>query len=210
MSHYFEAVPGTPSDRKVVSYRCAGMNFEFITDTSVFSRGDVDKGTDLLINTVIDDIKKKGASKGEALLDLGCGWGVVGVVMQSVFMSFDVTMTDINTRAVELSKENAELNRVRPKKIVSGNALDAIGEDERFDTVMTNPPVRAGKDVVFSFYEGAFAHMKEGGAIYVVLQRKQGAPSTEKKLRELFGNCETLSISGGYRVMRSIKEKEIT
>ena len=83
--------------------------------------------------------------------------------------------------------------------------LAAVPEDKLFDTVVTNPPVRAGKKTVFAFYEQAYEHMKEGGAIYVVLQRKQGADSTKKKLTELYGNCETAEIKGGYHVMKSVK-----
>ena len=83
--------------------------------------------------------------------------------------------------------------------------LDKISDSVQFDVVATNPPVRAGKATVFRFYDEAFARMKDGAAIYVVLQRKQGAPSTERKLNELFGNCETLAIKGGYRVMKAVK-----
>ena len=208
MSHYYDETPVTPSDRKIIEYRMNGTNFSFVTDSNVFSRSEVDHGTDLLIASTIQDIKARGAHKGEKLLDLGCGYGVVGVVMKSVFMAFDVTQTDINSRAVALAKENADRNNVRMEKILCGNAAETLGEEDVFDTVMTNPPVRAGKDVVFAFYDGAYEHLREGGALYVVLQRKQGAPSTMKKLQELFGNCETVAISGGYRVMKSVKSME--
>ena len=92
------------------------------------------------------------------------------------------------------------------EKCVESDVLSALGEGEMFDVVITNPPVRAGKKTVFAFYDQAFEHMNPGSTIYVVLQRKQGAPSSFKKLEELFGNCETLEISGGYHVMKSVKE----
>ena len=205
MAHYFDAQPTTESDKKTVDYRVNGMNFSFITDSNTFSRSGVDKGTDLMITTVIDDIKARGAHKGERLLDLGCGWGVVGIVMKSIFTLFDVTCVDVNSRAVSLARENAGLNPKTPDRILVSDILASLPEDDLYDTVMTNPPVRAGKATVFAFYEQAKAHMKDGGAIYVVLQRKQGADSTKKKLQELFGNCEVLSIDGGYRVMKSVK-----
>jgi len=206
MAQYFDANPEAESSRRIIEYRAEGINFRFNTDTAVFSKSAVDKGTDLLIDTVVKDIRKRGAGRDERLLDLGCGWGVVGIVMKAVFTLFDVTMVDVNSRAVALAKENAGINPKKPDKIVQSDVLSSLGDDELFDIVMTNPPVRAGKKVVFSFYEQAFAHMNEGGSIYVVLQRKQGAESTFKKLSELFGNCETLSIEGGYRVMKSVKE----
>lgn len=206
MAHYFDSEPQTASSPRNISYRINGINFDFTTDTDVFSRNEIDHGTDLLLKCTIDDIKQRGARKGERLLDLGCGYGVVGIVMKSVFMAFDVTQADVNSRAVELSKKNASSNRVTMKKTVVSDVLSALGEDDIFDIVVTNPPVRAGKKVVFAFYEQAYEHMADGAAIYVVLQRKQGAPSSEKKLQELFGNCETIGISGGYRVMKAVKE----
>ena len=119
-------------------------------------------------------------------------------------MAFDVTGVDINSRAVALARENAINNGVNCR-FMSSDILFAVRE-ERFDIIATNPPVRAGKQTVFGFYEQAYDQLNPGGYLYVVLQRKQGAPSTMDKLNELFGNCETLSIDGGYRVMRSRKE----
>lgn len=203
MTQYFDPNPLTPSERKLITYRMNGINFEFFTDTSVFSRKDVDFGTNLLIETLVKDIKARGP-KMERFADLGCGVGIVGIVIKSCFMAFDVTGVDINSRAVALARENSKQNGVNCK-FVSSDILFGV-RDERFDIIATNPPVRAGKKTVFGFYEQSYEALNPGGYLYVVLQRKQGAPSTMAKLEELFGNCETLSIDGGYRVMRSRKE----
>ena len=203
MTQYFDPNPTTPSDRKVIPYRMNGINFEFSTDTSVFSRKEVDFGTNLLIDTLVKDIKARGP-KMERFVDLGCGVGIVGIVIKSCFMAFDVTGVDINSRAVALARENAINNGVNCR-FMSSDILFGV-RDEHFDIIATNPPVRAGKKTVFGFYEQAYDVLNPGGYLYVVLQRKQGAPSTMAKLEELFGNCETLSIDGGYRVMRSRKE----
>lgn len=205
MSHYFDSTPEVESNKRQVEYRVNGINFAFTTDTAVFSKNAVDKGTDLLINTVIDDIKTRGAHKGERLLDLGCGWGIVGIVLKSVFMSFDVSQVDVNSRAISLAKENAKNNGVKMEYVSQSDVLSEVPADKMFDIVVTNPPVRAGKQTVFQFYEQAYAHMENGASIYVVLQRKQGAPSSHKKLEELFGNCEDIAISGGYHIMKSVK-----
>lgn len=206
MSHYFDNVPETESSRRRVEYRVDGRNFIFATDTAVFCRDSVDRGTDLLINTVIDDIRSRGARRNERLLDLGCGWGAVGIVLNSVFTLFEITAVDINSRAVSLATENAKNNNVKLHKICVSNILDSLSEEEKFDIVVTNPPVRAGKKTVFEFYQQAYEHMADGAAIYVVLQRKQGAPSSRKRLEELFGNCEDIAISGGYHIMKSVRE----
>ena len=138
------------------------------------------------------------------VLDYGCGEGWAGIALNKSGCK-DVTCVDVNTRAVALAKENAKLNLRAPDTIMVSDILEAVPADKMFDTVITNPPVRAGKKIVFAFYEQSYAHMKEGGAIYVVLQRKQGADSSKKKLTELFGNCETIDIKGGYHVMKSVK-----
>ena len=197
MTQYFDPNPTTPSDRKMIPYRMNGINFEFFTDTSVFSRKEVDFGTNLLIDTLVKDIKARGP-KMERFVDLGCGVGI------SCFMAFDVTGVDINSRAVALARENCVQNGVNCR-FMSSDILFGV-RDEHFDIIATNPPVRAGKKTVFGFYEQSFEVLNPGGYLYVVLQRKQGAPSTMDKLNELFGNCETLAIDGGYRVMRARKE----
>jgi len=206
MAHYYDGNPDTPEDRKLISYRINGIDFEFVSDTSVFSRHQTDFGTDLMLNAVIEDIKQnKDKITDRTFLDLGCGIGTVGIVIKKCFMKMDVYGVDVNTRAVGLAKENAGFNGVKVDFMVS-DVLDALPEDKIFDYIATNPPVRAGKKTVFSFYEQAYQHLAPGGVFYCVLQRKQGAPSTAAKLMELFGNCETLEIDGGYRVMKSVRD----
>lgn len=210
MSHYYDENPTAKSDKKVITYRSNGTNFEFITDTNVFSRNEIDYGSDFLLNCMIEDLKQDGRlTSGKSFLDLGCGYGPVGIVMKSVFKGLVVTQTDVNERAVKLAKENASNNRIPIHSLKHGSVMEHFDDDEMFDIVATNPPVRAGKAIVFAFYEQAYKHMNEGAMIYVVLQRKQGAPSTEKKLNELFGNCETLGVSSGYRVMKSVKRNNV-
>ena len=204
MPHYYDSDPNTESNRKNIAYRMNGINFDFVSDTNVFSRSEIDFGSNLMIEEMVKDIKAA-EKKPQTFLDLGCGYGVVGIVMNSVFMGMTVTGVDVNARAVGLANENAKSNGVRASFIQS-DGLAQIPEDQLYDAIATNPPVRAGKKTVFRFYEESFAHLNKGGAIYVVLQRKQGAPSTEAKLKELFGNCEVLGIDGGYRVMKSVKE----
>ena len=203
MPQYFEPVPTTASDKKTFKYTGLNRNLTFTTDTSVFSRNGVDFGTDLLIEESVKDIKERGV-KPMHMLDLGCGVGIVGVTFKSYFARCEVYGTDVNTRAVALARENAENNNVECH-FIEGDVTKGLPEDVLYDTILTNPPVRAGKKTVFRFYEESYGKLEQGGSLYVVLQRKQGAPSTKAKLQELFGNCTNVATDGGYHIMRADK-----
>jgi 16S rRNA (guanine1207-N2)-methyltransferase len=117
------------------------------------------------------------------------------------------TLSDVNERSLKLAKKNAEHNGVKAAAFVLSDAFSKLPGP--FDIVVTNPPVRAGKATVHAFFEGAFERLVTGGRLYVVLQRKQGAPSATEKLEAIFGNCEAIEKDGGYRVLRCIK-KDVT
>ena len=202
MAHYYEENPQGESDRHEIQVRLHGMDFFFTTDSEVFSKKFLDFGSRTLLETAIDDLSEANRKKGK-LLDLGCGYGPIGIIMNRVFPAMEVTMVDINQRAIALARENATRNNV---KFVEIRQSDACSEVEgEYDVVLTNPPVRAGKQTVFAFYDGAYEHMAPGARIYVVLQKKQGAPSSEKYLAEKFGNCEVIAKESGYWIMRSEK-----
>ena len=203
MPQYFEPLPTTASDKKTFKYTGLNRNLTFTTDTSVFSRNGVDFGTDLLIEESVKDIKERGV-KPMHMLDLGCGVGIVGVTFKSYFARCEVYGTDVNTRAVQLAQDNARDNNVDCSFLVS-DVTAGLPEGVLFDTILTNPPVRAGKKTVFRFYEESYGKLEQGGSLYVVLQRKQGAPSTKAKLLDLFGNCTNVATDGGYHIMRADK-----
>ena len=153
MAHYFDEIPTSPSSPKSIEARFHGIDFVFESDSDVFSKKQVDFGTKLLLDTAILDLHTRCIKKGR-LLDLGCGYGVIGITMKRVFPAMDVVMADINQRALLLSKENAKTNHSPFITIVSTDGWEKIEGD--FTVVMTNPPVRAGKKTVFAFYDGAF------------------------------------------------------
>ncbi|NLW89785.1 MAG: class I SAM-dependent methyltransferase [Clostridiaceae bacterium] len=202
MTHYFSAKPETPSEKSRIETRIRGIDFRFMTDTQVFSKRHVDFGTRLMLESAITELLARGIGRGR-LLDLGCGYGVVGIAMKRVFPAMEVVMTDINERAVALSRENMKLNRCEFVSVIVSDGFSSIEGD--FDVILTNPPVRAGKKTVFSFFDDSYSHLKEGGRLYTVLQKKQGAPSAYKKLQELFGSCEVIYKDSGYHIMRAIR-----
>lgn len=200
MEQYFTKNPTTQKEIYKFDWNLGKDRFYFYTSNSVFSKNGVDFGSMLLVETVI---KENANFKGN-ILDLGCGYGPIGVMLAKLIENANVTMSDVNERALELAKMNAEENKVKTRvKTLSSSAFDNINEN--FDMIVTNPPIRAGKDVVFSFYEGAYEHLNKGGHLYVVIQKKQGSPSTKEKLESLFGNCETAEKKSGYFIFRAEK-----
>lgn len=200
MEQYFTQNPTTEKEIYKFDWNLGKDRFYFYTSNSVFSKKGVDFGSMLLVETVV----RENENFSGTILDLGCGYGPIGIMLARLVEKARVTMSDVNQRALELAKMNAEENKVAERvKTLSSSAFENINEN--FDMIVTNPPIRAGKDVVFSFYEGAYEHLNKGGHLYVVIQKKQGAPSTKEKLESLFGNCETAEKKSGYFIFRAEK-----
>ena len=201
MSHYFSEVQDVKSVKKIINYEIKNEKFEFLTDNGVFSKTKVDFGTDVMLRTFLNENKKL---ENIRILDIGCGYGVVSVVLKRFFEKTKILSTDVNERALELTKENIQKNnRTDDFEVRKSFVFDNISEN--FDVILSNPPIRAGKQVIFEIYEKSFFHLKKNGEFYCVIQTKHGAKSTKKKLEELFGNCTTLVIEAGYRIFRCVK-----
>ena len=201
MEQYFTQNPTTENEIYKFDWNVGKEVFNFYTSNSVFSKKGMDFGSMLLVETIINENKDFAGS----ILDLGCGYGPLGVIAAKLLKESLVTMCDVNERALELSKMNAKENKVDDRiKIIASSAFENIKDN--YDVIMTNPPIRAGKELIFSFYEGAYKHLNKGGKLYVVIQKKQGAPSTKAKLESLFGNCEIADKKSGYFTFRSIRE----
>lgn len=204
MEHYFSKNSSTKDEIKLIEYYIVDRTFKFYTNNGVFSKSKIDFGSMVLIQTVIDDVKNFKDSDIE-ILDVGCGYGPIGISLATYLESSKVTMVDVNDRALELCKKNTEANNVSDRTTVfMSDTFDNV--EKNYDVVVTNPPIRAGKDVVHSIYEGAYEHLNKDGIIYVVIQKKQGAKSSQEKLENLFGNCEVIKKKDGYQILRSIKE----
>jgi 16S rRNA (guanine1207-N2)-methyltransferase len=200
MEQYFTQNPATEKEIYKFDWNIGSEVFNFYTSNSVFSKKGMDFGSMLLIETIL----KENEGFGGSILDLGCGYGPLGIIAAKLLKKSFVTMCDVNERALELSRMNAKENKVDDRtKIIASSAFENIKDN--YDIIMTNPPIRAGKDVVFSFYEGAYEHLNRGGKLYVVIQKKQGASSTKAKLESLFGSCETADKKSGYFIFRLIK-----
>ncbi|WP_210123241.1 MULTISPECIES: class I SAM-dependent methyltransferase [unclassified Staphylococcus] len=201
MSHYYDENPEVESAELPFTYSYKNYDLKLVTDSGVFSKGKIDFGSDLLINTFL---KENPPCPTKKIIDVGCGYGPIGLMIAKVSPHHEITMVDVNQRALSLSIKNKTQNHLENVEIKESDGLSQV-EDNAFDFVLTNPPIRAGKKVVHSILTDAYHKLKANGALYVVIQKKQGMPSAKKKMEETFGNVEVLEKHKGYYILRSVK-----
>ncbi|MGD6933614.1 MAG: class I SAM-dependent methyltransferase [Candidatus Bathyarchaeia archaeon] len=191
--HYFSSTPKSDANYGLIRASLCGRNFEFITASSVFSKRRIDTGTQLLIESMV--LPKTGS-----VLDIGCGYGAVGISAAKFNPELQVFMTDVNTRAVSLTKKNIERNRVFNAQVRYGCLYEPV-LGLRFNCVLSNPPVSAGMDTVKAIITGAPKVMAEGAVFEMVIRSKIGAKLLPALFEETFGNCAVLSRGSGFRVL---------
>jgi len=194
MDHYFSEKQKSEHEILKITENIRGIEFSFLTDRGVFSRKKVDKGSKLLAKSIE-------AKKEDTLLDIGCGYGVVGIVL-SKFVK-NVYMIDINRRAVTLTKKNVVLNGCTNVSVLKKDFFKL--EIRGFDIIATNPPFRMGKEYVFRIIEKVPEFLKDEGRFYMVVRTKQGSKNYEEKIAEIFGESETVDRESGYRVLKGVK-----
>ena len=197
--HYYSNKPQSESKPRQWKFTLLGNTFTFETDTGVFSKSEVDFGSRVLI-----DAFEMPEVEG-VLLDVGCGYGPIGLSIAKNNPDREVFMMDINSRAVSLSQKNAQLNGVQNVRIFESDGLDAVNTNSKVAAVLTNPPIRAGKETVFKFYDRAYELLVENGELWIVIQKKQGAPSTISHLEEMFSEVEVVEKKKGYWIIRAKK-----
>jgi len=200
VEHYFTRSPTTSVMAGLIRCRLKGHDFEFLTISGVFSPRGIDNGTRLLIESM-------SLPKGGSVLDLGCGYGPVGIVAARLWPMLEVWMTDLNERAIELTKENAKRNGVENVIVVQGHIYEPV-DGKAFDAIVSNPPISAGlRKVVGPLISGAVDHLVEKGSLQVVVQSNKGGRALSSLMEKAFGNVEVLSRRSGYRVLKAEKAK---
>lgn len=192
---YYAENPDAAHDIHELRVELLGEKMTFLTDAGVFSKKMVDFGSQLLL-------KFLEVNQGETVLDVGCGYGPLGLSLVKAY-GVQATMVDINNRALDLARQNAERNKVEAT-IFQSNIYEQV--EGTFEHVISNPPIRAGKQVVHEIIEKSKDFLETSGDLTIVIQKKQGAPSAKSKMEDVFGNCEILKKDKGYYILRSVKE----
>ena len=190
---YFTSAPTSAHEERHVQFQAGSRCLRFETDAGTFSKGHLDPGSRLLIDTVPNMTGR--------CADIGCGWGAIGVSLARANPACRVVMADVNRRALELAKANLARNGVSARCVESDGMASLSGL--RFDAVVTNPPIRAGKQVIYRMFADAAACLNPGGALYLVIRKQQGAESCIRYLKGLYAQVDKIDKSGGFWVLRA-------
>lgn len=197
MSHYFINDKSVKSYKRVLDYTINNISFKFNSDNGVFSKNEIDEGSDTLLHSYLANGKKG------RVLDVGSGVGFLGVVISKI-NNCEVDMLEINSRAVELCKENISLNKVDKCNVYESNIYEKA--DGIYDVVISNPPIRAGKKVVFEILEKSYNYINNDGELWIVIRKSHGADSAKDKIISVYGNCEIVKRNKGFYVLKAQKK----
>ncbi len=192
--YYYTASPTSGHEDRHFNHVFAGKVLRFCTDAGVFSKQHIDPGSELLCKSLPRDLHGR-------VLDMGCGWGAMTVMTLAAHPQVQMTMADINERALELAKANVAQNGMQAEALLSDGFAAIEGQ---FDAVITNPPIRAGKAVIYAMFEQAREHLVPGGALYLVIRKQQGAPSALKHLQTIYARADVIERDGGYWIIRCV------
>jgi 16S rRNA (guanine1207-N2)-methyltransferase len=194
--HYYTKNPETASQPSSFRTTLRGFELNFKTDNGVFSKNDIDFGSRLLIETFEEPLIDG------SFLDVGTGYGPIGITLSKSFPQRKVYMVDINERAARLAEENAKVNGAKVNVRQSDLYENAEGP---YAAILTNPPIRAGKKVVHEIFSKAYDYLMDKGELWVVIQKKQGAPSAVKALETRFEEVEIVVKKKGYFIIKAKK-----
>jgi len=199
--HYYSKNPQSKKIPVELTCMLKGNEFRLLASAGVFSKNNIDFGT----RTLIDAFRLPNADGN--VLDLGCGYGAIGLAMAKAYPDRFITMADVNERAVELAKENAARNNVVNVDIYQSDGFKQV-PSKKFAAILTNPPIRAGKQVIYKWFEESANYLAKDGELWIVVQKKQGAPSMKTFLSGIFREVETVTHEKGYHIFRAKHVKD--
>ena len=195
MKHYYTENDDLISEPEQFIFNYRGKALTFVSDNGVFSKKMIDYGSRVLLGVISIDSSKK------TLLDVGCGYGTFGIALKSVYPFLEIDMVDVNDRALNLARENLKLNNMSANVYLS-NTYDKV--ENKYDLIVTKPPIRAGKEIVTKILVESKKYLNLNGEIWVVIQKKQGAPSAKKNLESVFKKVDIVKRDKGYYILRAI------
>lgn len=195
-NQYFENDPDLEHELKKFDFTLRKHNLNFISDSGVFSRQTIDYGSRVLIEAI--DFSNVPAGN---ILDVGCGYGPIGLALAKEQKTRQTTMVDVNLRALKLAKQNANDNKIDNVEIFESDVYQNV--TGKYALIVSNPPVRAGKNVVTAILAESKDYLEPNGELWIVLQKKQGAPSAKKLMDQTFGNVEVVTRDKGYYILKS-------
>lgn len=201
LEHYFTSNENLKSELRTINYEYNRNSFTFTSDNGVFSKNEIDFGSELLVKSIIKNVNKDNLN----ILDVGCGYGFIGVTLSKIKSSY-VDMIDINKRAVHLAQINIKNNKVDAKAFLS-NIYENI--TNKYDLIVTNPPIRAGKEVVYEILLKAINHLNDDGELWFVIRKDQGAKSAYKDIGSTY-QLEIVEKSKGFYIFRAKKIDNIS
>ena len=201
LEQYFTSKPKSSHQIQTIEFKYKGQNFQFKTDSGVFSKNKFDYGSQVLLDSILSTWLP---GTNDQVLELGSGYGPLLIILAKQFPLIQFTGLEINSRAFDLAKENSLLNHCSN---ICWRLSDVSQAElaQAYDLVLTNPPIRAGKAVIQSFVRAAFSSLNKDGKLYLVIQKKQGAPSMKTYMEQVFGNVERLQQDKGYWILMSYK-----
>jgi len=193
LAHYFTNNENLKSELRTIKYDNGDFSLSFYSDNGVFSKNHLDYGSSLLINNIIENCDKK-----LSILDVGCGYGFIGIMLAKM-IDANVVMVDVNKRAVHLTEMNIKENKVNAK-VIESNIYENV--DGKYDVVVTNPPIRAGKKIVLEILLKAKEFLNINGELWFVIRKDQGAKSIAKELENIY-NLEIIEKSKGFYIFKA-------
>lgn len=193
MAHYFTNEENLKSEIEKVIVEINGIPFYFYTDNGVFSKGELDFGTELLLkNFKYDDPNNK------TLLDIGCGCGPIGIYASH--LGFTVDMSDVNKRAIHLSKMSLKEQGLNAN-VFESDAYKNI--TNKYDYIVSNPPIRVGKEKLYEIVMNAKEHLKDGGSLWIVVRKQQGAESMLRNMKNAYKTVEVIAKKKGFFIIKA-------
>jgi len=196
MSHYFLHDDTLKDNEYLIKYTFKNTVFQLVSNNGVFSKNRLDEGSSIFIESLLTlDIKGK-------VLDLGCGYGPIGITLKYFLPEIEVYFSDVNDKCIELTTKNTKKYGIDANILLS-NGFENI--QDTFDYILFNPPIRIGKQAIFQIYDEAFNHLNQSGHFLIVIRKDKGAESHKKYLDSKFSKSSLINRDKGYYIYEFIK-----